>query len=138
MSHTFAQKQIAYTSAAAIVAAAVQRAEVIGIAVVVTVIDTRGSIKAMANMDGAGHLAISASNAKAYTSLMGLGSGVLAQAMEGQLAQLNSLLSFDNVVALGGGLPILVGGELVGAVGVGGGSQEQDIECVRAGLDALK
>jgi len=38
---------------------------------------------------------------------------------------------------LRGGLPILVEGRLVGAIGVGSGTAEQDLIVARAGIDAL-
>jgi uncharacterized protein GlcG (DUF336 family) len=137
MSHVFSSNQISYAAASVMVAAAVKQANSAGIAAVITVIDKQGSVKAMANMDGAMHLAIAASKAKAYTALMGLGSGDLAAAMKEQLSELNSLTSFDNIVALGGGLPIFIGNELVGAIGVGGGSQDQDVLCAQTAVDAF-
>ncbi|MEA2624868.1 MAG: hypothetical protein QOD06_913, partial [Candidatus Binatota bacterium] len=38
---------------------------------------------------------------------------------------------------VGGGLPILLDGEVIGGIGVGGGTVEQDIACAEAGLDVL-
>ena len=38
---------------------------------------------------------------------------------------------------VGGGLPIIINGEVVGGIGVGGGSVEEDVACSQAGLDAL-
>ena len=37
----------------------------------------------------------------------------------------------------GGGLPLIMKGELLGGVGVSGGTEAQDVECARAGLDAI-
>ena len=37
-----------------------------------------------------------------------------------------------------GGLPIIRGGEVEGALGVGGASNEQAVECALAGIDALE
>ena len=49
----------------------------------------------------------------------------------------------DGVLLLGGGLPILVGGQFYGAIGVSGAPAEQhagdvDEECAQAGIDAIK
>jgi len=41
------------------------------------------------------------------------------------------------VVTFGGGLPIFEGDDLIGAVGVSGGSEEEDIACAQAGIDAI-
>lgn len=39
-----------------------------------------------------------------------------------------------DILALGGGVPILVGNEAIGAVGSSGSSQEQDDACAKAGI----
>lgn len=39
---------------------------------------------------------------------------------------------------LGGGLPITTSGEVIGAIGVGGGSPDQDAQVAQAGLAALR
>ena len=48
-----------------------------------------------------------------------------------------SLLKATNVTLLGGGLPLMIGDELVGGLGCSGGSVEQDIQCAQAGVAAL-
>jgi uncharacterized protein GlcG (DUF336 family) len=45
--------------------------------------------------------------------------------------------AIDRLVIFGGGLPIKIGGRLVGAIGVGGGSHEQDRQVAEAGIRAL-
>lgn len=37
----------------------------------------------------------------------------------------------------GGGLPLIVGGELIGGLGASGGTEDEDIECAEAGLAAI-
>jgi len=44
----------------------------------------------------------------------------------------------QDFVLLGGGSPIMINDELVGAIGVSGGHYKQDEECVQAGLSAIK
>jgi uncharacterized protein GlcG (DUF336 family) len=39
---------------------------------------------------------------------------------------------------VGGGLPITLEGEIIGGIGVGGGTEEQDIECAQARLKVLE
>jgi uncharacterized protein GlcG (DUF336 family) len=41
------------------------------------------------------------------------------------------------VMIFGGGVPIWLAGQTVGAVGVSGGSNEQDTACAQAGAEAL-
>jgi hypothetical protein len=45
--------------------------------------------------------------------------------------------SGGKVTALKGGVPIVVEGQVVGAIGVGGGTGEQDAEVAKAGVQAL-
>ena len=50
----------------------------------------------------------------------------------------NWWLGVPGVVALEGGVPILVGGKVVGAIGISGGASSQDAQAAQAGADALK
>lgn len=45
--------------------------------------------------------------------------------------------SGGKITSLKGGVPIVVDGQVIGAVGVGGGTGEQDVEVANAGLKAL-
>lgn len=47
-------------------------------------------------------------------------------------------LGFDDVIPSEGGVPIVLDGRIVGAMGASGGSGAQDGQVVKAGLDALK
>jgi uncharacterized protein GlcG (DUF336 family) len=49
-----------------------------------------------------------------------------------------AILGLSGVTPIEGGLPIIVGGKVVGAVGVSGAASTQDAQCARAGLDTLK
>ena len=53
---------------------------------------------------------------------------------DGRLA----LLGLNNALPIEGGLPIMVDGKMIGAVGVSGVTAAQDAQVARAGLDALK
>ena len=137
MSHVVSTQNISYPSAAALVNAAVDDARSQGISVCVSVLDRSGTLKAFAQMDGVSHIAVKACQAKAYSALMGIGSQQLGEAVSDNLPQLISLASFDNVVMMGGGLPIIIEGEVVGAIGVGGSSVDVDIACAEKALSSL-
>jgi len=47
-------------------------------------------------------------------------------------------LTFPDISAAPGGLPLVAGGKLIGAVGVSGGAGHQDDVCAKAGADAMK
>jgi glc operon protein GlcG len=48
------------------------------------------------------------------------------------------ILSLNGAVPVEGGLPLIVGGKIVGAIGLSGGTSQQDGQCAAAGVAALK
>jgi uncharacterized protein GlcG (DUF336 family) len=48
------------------------------------------------------------------------------------------LLALEGAVPIQGGMPIVMGGKVVGAIGMSGGAGPQDQQCAEAGLAALK
>ena len=48
------------------------------------------------------------------------------------------ILGLEGGVPIEGGLPLVVDGKIVGAIGVSGGSAQQDGQCAQMGVDALK
>jgi len=49
-----------------------------------------------------------------------------------------AVLGLPGVTPIEGGLPIVVGGKMIGAIGVSGGTSPQDGQVAKAGIDALK
>ena len=47
-------------------------------------------------------------------------------------------LTLSGVVAAEGGIPLLIDGKIVGAIGVSGMTSAQDNQCAKAGADSLK
>jgi len=48
------------------------------------------------------------------------------------------LLKIEGAVPVEGGIPLIMEGKIVGAIGVSGGSSAQDGQCAKAGADAIK
>jgi glc operon protein GlcG len=48
------------------------------------------------------------------------------------------LLGLNGAVPVEGGIPLMVGGKIVGAIGCSGGTSEQDGQCAQAGAGTLK
>jgi len=48
------------------------------------------------------------------------------------------ILSLKGVVAIEGGIPLVMDGKIVGAIGVSGATSAQDAQCAKAGADVLK
>jgi uncharacterized protein GlcG (DUF336 family) len=48
------------------------------------------------------------------------------------------ILTLKGVVAIEGGIPLVMDGKIVGAIGVSGATSAQDAQCAKAGADVLK
>jgi uncharacterized protein GlcG (DUF336 family) len=117
--------------------AAIRRAKELGAKQNVAVLDEGGNLKAFGRMDGAPILGIEGCQRKAFTALYGLSTEALYQRIKDDPSRLIGLSHFSRATVVGGGLPIRVDGELVGGIGVGGGTVEQDVACAEAGLGVL-
>ena len=103
----------------------------------VVVVDVCGDVKASARQDGNSRASLVLAPAKAQTALaFRTPTAVLAQRTTDPV-RAQSLLA-AGFTLLGGGLPLLAGGQVIGAVGVGGGSPDQDVQVAEAGAAALR
>ena len=107
--------------------------------VAAAVVDRAGSLRALQRADNAGPHSLASAQAKAFTSASAKNT-TLAM-MEG--AQKNpaaaNLVYLPGFLLLGGGVPIKVGNEVIGAVGVGGApGGHLDEQCALAALDKVK
>jgi uncharacterized protein GlcG (DUF336 family) len=48
------------------------------------------------------------------------------------------MLALEGAVPVEGGIPILAGGKIIGAIGVSGGTSPQDGQCAKAGAETIK
>ncbi|WP_333821868.1 GlcG/HbpS family heme-binding protein [Pinisolibacter sp.] len=128
------------TCAAAVVAAqaAVARGTARGVAVVATVVDAGGHLLAAIRADGAFTASIDIARDKAWTAAtFGLTTDRLCEALSSRDVLREGIALRPGVVLFGGGLPIVLDGATVGAIGVSGGSEDDDRACAAAGLAAL-
>jgi len=110
-----------------------------GYRVSVSVVDRAGVLRAMARADGAGPHTVDSSRKKAYTvASLRRPTTELAELIN-KVPAMQALREMnDQVLMLGGGLPIEIGGEVVGGIGVGGApGGHLDDACAQAGLDAI-
>lgn len=119
----------------ALVAAAAE-ARQRGWAVSIAVVDPAGELVAFLRLDGAAYSSVDISRAKARSAARfrrptkALDSALTA----GRLA----ILALDGATPVEGGVPIIVNGEVVGAVGVSGATSAQDAQVARAGVAAVQ
>lgn len=110
-----------------------------GYRVSVSVVDRAGVLRAMARADGAGPHTVDSSRKKAYTAASLRRPTTELVELINKVPTLQALREMnDQVLMLGGGLPIEIGGEIVGGIGVGGApGAHLDDACAQAGLDAI-
>ena len=106
--------------------------------VAVAVVDTGGNLIYYEKMDntqiGSANLAIEkARTAALFKRPTKVFQDVLAGGGDGQ-----RILSLKGVVAIEGGIPLVMDGKIVGAIGVSGATSAQDAQCAKAGADVLK
>jgi uncharacterized protein GlcG (DUF336 family) len=114
---------------------AVAKAGKIGVAENVAILDDGGNLKAFSRMDGAPILSIEIAQNKAYTALFGFPTQDFFNFIQGDPSLLAGIPTLARVAAYGGGFPVKVDGEIVGAIGVSGAPTVQnDVDCARAAL----
>jgi uncharacterized protein GlcG (DUF336 family) len=119
-----------------ILAAATATAVQHGWAVSIAIVDDGGHLLALQRLDGAAPLSAYISTEKARTSALGRRESGSYEKMinEGR----TSFLSVPQLHALlEGGAPIVVDGQVIGAVGVSGVKSTEDLQVAKAGIDAL-
>ena len=132
------QATISWEAAHAAVAAAVEKAEALGGRINVGVADASGNLVAFLRMPGAFPQSIAIAIDKAYTAAgFGFSTKDWMQLIGHDEGMKLGFSAQPRLVVFGGGLPIRVGGELLGGIGVSGASEEQDGICARAGLLAI-
>ena len=102
----------------------------------VAVVDSGGSLVAFVRMDGAQLAGIAIAEHKARTAATFRRDTKLFETNvdNGLVYQ----LTLDGVIASRGGIPLVEGGKLIGAIGVSGGAGSQDEVCAKAGAATVK
>jgi uncharacterized protein GlcG (DUF336 family) len=133
------ERNMSLELATQIAAATVAACQALGHNVSATVVDRAGSARAVQRADNAGPHTLDSSLQKAYTSASAKNSTLaMMEAAQKNPAAAN-LVHMPGFLLLGGGVPIRVGQEVIGAVGVGGAPSGQlDEQCAMTALDKVK
>jgi uncharacterized protein GlcG (DUF336 family) len=138
------QVRLTLPGARVLIAAAHEKAQTLALNVNIAVVDDGGHLIAFERMDGArpasGYTAITkATSAATFRQNSGplAAGGAGADPLLNLSLQMAASASGGKITSLYGGVPVVVDGQVIGAVGVGGGTGEQDTQIATAGVTAL-
>src|SRR5882672_4965587 len=135
MTNVIKKHSISFELAQKMVIAAVKKAKELGVSENVVILDDGGNLKAFGRMDGASMPTIEIAQNKAYTALFGVSTQDFFNFIQGDPSLLAGIPTLSRVAAWGGGFPIKVNGDIVGAIGLSGAPAVQnDVDCARAAL----
>ena len=114
--------------------AAVDKANAMGQPQCIAIVDDGCNLLAFLRMDGAKVLSQASATHKAMTAASSRApTGHIAEGLDAKLA----FATEGKVTNLKGGLPVVFDGKVIGAIGVGSGTGEQDVEVAQAAIEAL-
>src|SRR6478609_7173933 len=121
--------------AMAVLQAALAKAQEMSVPEVIAVVDAGGTVKALVRMDRSPNASIDIALDKAFTAAsFHAPTDQFAKAVSGDPIILASILKAPHVTLLPGGIPLMSGETVIGAIGASGGSGEQDVEVSQAGV----
>jgi uncharacterized protein GlcG (DUF336 family) len=134
MAFTIETKTLSYDGAQRMLAAAIAKATEMNVPQCISIVDAGGHLLAFARMDGAFAMSFDTSLMKAKTAASyGEPTGNIIAGVDIKLA----IATQGKRINLPGGLPVVIDGRVVGAIGVGSGTGEQDREVAAAALKAV-
>lgn len=130
---TIAMPSITHEAAAALIDAARSAAREIGIEVTIAITDAAGHLKSFVRADKAPFLTVDVAIDKAWTAAaFGLPTQTWNAIVQNE--QVAPLAYRPRLVAVGGGYPIILDGEVVGGIGISGGNAQQDHDACEIAL----
>lgn len=127
---------IALETAKKIAAAAASEAKKNNFTMVISIVDSSGTLTYLEKIDGTQIASVNIAIGKARTANnLKRPTKVLEDAVAGGR---NALLSLPDVILIEGGIPLIVEGKIIGAIGVSGGTSQQDAQVADAGIAILK
>ena len=132
------RRHLSLDLALALLARVREEAEARDLSLAAAVVDSAGHVLASQRMDGAALGAMQLAVGKAYTAASwATPSGEFGQSTQPGGDDWGWNTTDERIVVYAGGVPLLVEGELVGAIGASGGTATEDEECVAAAASAL-
>jgi uncharacterized protein GlcG (DUF336 family) len=135
---TLPHRDISLEGASRLLDAAMAACHADGRKLVGAVVDRGGNLVALRRDDGVGPHNSAAAQRKAYTALSTKTATRLLAANSRVSAESANLNTVDTLLLLGGGVPLIVEDELIGAIGIAGaGGPAMDEACAMAAIDSV-
>jgi glc operon protein GlcG len=140
MADVIAADVISLAGAQRVLAAALAAAEAAGHSMCIVVADISGEPVVSARMDGAPRLSARIAADKAYTvaGFNGMPTAAWWGAIKDSPELVHGITHTPRLTIFGGGVPLMSGGRLVGAIGVSGGSADDDATVAAAGASVVE
>lgn len=139
MATSFTRKSVSEGLAQKMVKAAAAEAKKIGVPMCIAVCDESAVLKAFLRMDRAALLSIEVAMNKAKTAAgFAKPTGEWWGSIKDDPSLAAGVPHIKDMVVFGGGFPIRQGDQVIGGIGVSGGSVEQDSQCAEAALALVR
>ena len=133
------QKRMNLQTAKALMELIEYRAKQLSMSAVIAICTPEGNMLAVHAMDESFLLSFEVAMKKAYTAVALKMSTMELKELTKQGATFEGLeASMPQVIAIGGGIPLIIDGEIVGGLGISGGTGEEDHGLAEFGQEALK
>jgi uncharacterized protein GlcG (DUF336 family) len=125
-----------YALSSTLVSNAVTAAQESGVAAAIVVVDRAGKVVSSARMDGSNHLALAIAHRKASTAaILGVPSQQFADMLRDDPLVVAAMSSEAEIILLGGGIPVVVDGSVIGGIGISGSDQQADTAIAQKALE---
>jgi uncharacterized protein GlcG (DUF336 family) len=132
------QKNVSLEQAGEIVRAAIEFCKESDPRISIAVLDREGIVRLLVRTNGANPHNLDLARRKAYTAKTFKMPSADWAKRTAPGADVEAQRDLEGPIALGGGVPIMIGTDAIGAVGVSGNSQTQDEACARAGIAKIQ
>ncbi|TLS97255.1 GlcG/HbpS family heme-binding protein [Aliarcobacter cibarius] len=136
--NTLVEKTISRQAAVEACLCAIEKAEELNISINVSVVDNKGIEMAFVRMNDSFIHSINIAKDKAYTSAsFGFPTEQWTAIFKSMPHLEQGFSNRDRLIPFGGGLPIFENGVKIGAIGVSGGTEEEDIICAQYAIKKI-
>jgi len=129
-------KRLDLAEARVLIEGAAAKASDIGVPMCIAIVDESGNLIAFERMNGGKISSVTIAQDKAFTAAAAKKAthDYNAVNVPGSLAFGIHTEVGGRISSVGGGLPVTVGGEVVGGIGLSSGTPQQDMDCAQAGI----